>query len=807
MMAAVVMQFVAGLNVSAADTNNPAEIRTRLVQVRAGIIAENTIPEVGSEVVYSFFPDVAYTAIVSRVEQVAAGTVSIQSDAKDDRNITCLSVVSSKGMRLTVRDYDRRRLYQCVSLSEGGWEFREYDLSKELPRTPSPPLIPPMKTEQETEVAIPFDLTRSGNFAIAAATPVYLDVMVVFDTTAQTWAANNGGIAAFAADAIARMNVAMQTTGIDCTFRLAATVNKSYTYAGSGLSTPLIAITDNTGVFSNIETLRTTYGADLVALMVDTGSAYGNTGVGWQMPMSSGYARYAYTTCSIRAVNQGHTHTHEIGHNLGCDHAVNQASSPGPGLFSYSSGYYFTANRNGYHTIMAYNADGYGSYYDDCDYFSTPLKTYGTSGVAVGNSSTADNARTIRETMAVVSAYRTSVIETSPSAPMNVSATDGSSTANVAVTWAASSGATSYSVWRGTSSSSSSAASLSSSVSTTSYTDTSATPGVVYYYWVRASNTSGTSGFSSSNTGYRKLSPPASVSATDGTLTTGVNVTWNSVSGASYYRVYRATSSGGTKTSLGGWQTALSYLDTAVVAGTTYYYFIQAAVNISGTRPSAYSAYATGKKPLLANDAFGSAIAVSGNSGSTSGSTEGATMQAGEPEHHGEATAVNSVWWMWTAPSAGQATFDTIGSSFDTVLAIYTGTAVNSLTAVGSNDDAVGLASRIAINTTAGTVYRIAVAGYGGEYGTVVLNWSFVSATQPTIKDAGITTISGTMYFQVSFKARSGKTYSVQRTDSLTGPSWSTVSTVSVTSDGIKTVSIAIPSNKTLGYFRVKTTE
>ena len=32
-------------------------------------------------------------------------------------------------------------------------------------------------------------------------------------------------------------------------------------------------------------------------------------------------------------------------------------------------------------------------------------------------------------------------------------------------------------------------------------------------------------------------------------------------------------------------------------------------------------------------------------------------------------------------------TFDTIGSSFDTLLAVYTGTAVNALTTVASNDD------------------------------------------------------------------------------------------------------------------------
>ena len=49
--------------------------------------------------------------------------------------------------------------------------------------------------------------------------------------------------------------------------------------------------------------------------------------------------------------------------------------------------------------------------------------------------------------------------------------------------------------------------------------------------------------------------------------------------------------------------------------------------------------------------------------------------------------------------------------------------------------------------------------------------------------------------------------YTVQRTDSLTSPSWTTVSTVSATADGLKSVSIAIPSNKATGFCRIKTAE
>ena len=191
---------------------------------------------------------------------------------------------------------------------------------------------------------------------------------------------------------------------------------------------------------------------------------------------------------------------------------------------------------------------------------------------------------------------------TTPSAPTGVSATDGTYTDKVRVTWYTSSGASYYRVYRGTSSSSSYATALGSWQTSTTYDDTSAVAGTTYYYWVKAAtSSSGTnaSGFSSSNTGYRKKvvipSAPAGVSATDGTYTDKVSVTWYSSSGASYYRVYRGTgSSSSYATALGSWQTSTTYYDYSATAGTTYYYWVKAATSSSGANASGFSSYNTG---------------------------------------------------------------------------------------------------------------------------------------------------------------------------------------------------------------------
>ena len=82
-----------------------------------------------------------------------------------------------------------------------------------------------------------------------------------------------------------------------------------------------------------------------------------------------------------------------------------------------------------------------------------------------------------------------------------------------------------------------------------------------------------------------------------------------------------------------------------------------------------------------ANDAFEDGQNLSGTSGSVTGSNVGATKEVGEPSHAGDSGG-HSVWYRWTAPSSTPVTLDTIGSSFDTLLGVYTGNGVTSLTTV-----------------------------------------------------------------------------------------------------------------------------
>jgi hypothetical protein len=130
-------------------------------------------------------------------------------------------------------------------------------------------------------------------------------------------------------------------------------------------------------------------------------------------------------------------------------------------------------------------------------------------------------------------------------------------------------------------------------------------------------------------------------------------------------------------------------------------------------------------QPLLAqapgNDSFASATLLSGSTNIVTGSNTAATSELGEPAHAGNPASA-SVWWTWVAPDNGPVVIDTLGSAFDTVLAVYTGNTVGALTLVAANDDAPNLStSLLAFPAVRGTTYRIAVDGYLGANGSVQL--------------------------------------------------------------------------------------
>jgi uncharacterized delta-60 repeat protein len=182
----------------------------------------------------------------------------------------------------------------------------------------------------------------------------------------------------------------------------------------------------------------------------------------------------------------------------------------------------------------------------------------------------------------------------------------------------------------------------------------------------------------------------------------------------------------------------------------------------------------------VTNNAFTNATAISGLSGTLTDSNVGADTEACEPTllnntENAPTPVFSSIWYAWTAPTNGPATIDTIGSDFDTVLAVYTtptGLCDGARVAVTANDDGGGIPNGPSVATftgIAGTRYYISVNGYGlaptGAVGNVILNWSQVVGPVPTIP-------SGTFSFSSSiFRASEQESGGAQ--DGSLNPSYS----------------------------------
>jgi fibronectin type 3 domain-containing protein len=181
---------------------------------------------------------------------------------------------------------------------------------------------------------------------------------------------------------------------------------------------------------------------------------------------------------------------------------------------------------------------------------------------------------------------------TAPSAPSSVSASAQSAN-SITVSWNSVSGASSYYVYRA--SSSSGTYSYIVSTISVSYTDTGLSANTAYYYKVSARNDYGESPQSTSygyaTTSGTAPSAPSSVSASAQSANS-ITVSWDSVSGASSYYVYRASSSSGTYSyvvSTG----SVSYTDTGLSENTSYYYKVSAYNNYGESPQSTSYGYAT----------------------------------------------------------------------------------------------------------------------------------------------------------------------------------------------------------------------
>ena len=168
----------------------------------------------------------------------------------------------------------------------------------------------------------------------------------------------------------------------------------------------------------------------------------------------------------------------------------------------------------------------------------------------------------------------------------------------VQISWSSVDNADGYMVYRRTADSG--WKKIASRVTDISYKDQKAVTGTTYYYTVKAySYAWGEMTVSSYDkdgvAGKARLGKVKIATANSESYST-IRVTWNKVSGANGYRVYRSTSKDGKYTAIGSTakNSAVTFLDKKAVTGKTYYYKVRAYRNVSGKK--VYGSYSATEK-------------------------------------------------------------------------------------------------------------------------------------------------------------------------------------------------------------------
>ena len=207
-----------------------------------------------------------------------------------------------------------------------------------------------------------------------------------------------------------------------------------------------------------------------------------------------------------------------------------------------------------------------------------------------------------------------------------------------------------------------------------------------------------------------------------------VTVSWTapSSSGTNAITSYQVVTSGGT--SVCSWSSGpLQCQSTSLTAGT--YSFKVSASTSAGTSPYSSLSNSVVVSTSGNNDYFSSARMLSGTSGSTYDTNTSATRETGEPTTFN--STASTKWYSYTPASSGTLTINTNGSSFDTVLGVFTGSSVSSLTNIARDDDSGdAYSSLVSLSVSSGTTYFVQVGSYSaGQVGAITLNWSLGSAS------------------------------------------------------------------------------
>ncbi|HSJ54341.1 MAG TPA: M12 family metallo-peptidase [Anaerolineae bacterium] len=468
-------------------------LRSRLVEVDLALL-EGSSPR---RLALNFFDDLVLDAFLEEVIALPDGGQAWQGRIEGES--LSQVVLVQRGDLLAGDVFLPGAVYQVRPVGGGQHVVSEIDQSAFPPEME--PVAVPRPTEEEARETVSQAPVDDGST---------VDVLVVYTPAARLAA---GGTAAMLAEidlAVADTNASYANSQVSQRLHLVRAVEVSYVESGTMSGNPgdlqYLQRSDDP-YLNNVHTLRETYGADAVVLIVHYSPAP-YCGVAYQLAaaVEQVFDVYAFAVVELTCATGNLTFGHELGHNMGANHDWYVNSSVD--RFTYSHGYFNTDDR--WRTMMSYNdvCSVAGVSCTRIPYWSNPNLTYGgrPMGIPAGTSSTcaagspapgcdADNHRTLDDTAVTVANFRASH-SGPPAAPSGLVAAAVSAT-QINLAWTDNSGdELGFKVERSLNPTSGWVEIARLAARETSLANYGLAPGVSYFYRVRAYNLYGDSAYS-----------------------------------------------------------------------------------------------------------------------------------------------------------------------------------------------------------------------------------------------------------------------------------------------------------------------
>jgi len=389
----------------AGGTGRHHEIRGHRVKVDLSAVAGVDTPDGAEAVELNLFPDVTLTATKSHFER------------RDGARFTWSGKVSDDPLSMVVLVGGEGPTYGSVFAHGKHYAIRGTDAASqevvEIDQSAFPPEAcdqftagVPVQTAPTAQTAAP----SQGSLADTGST---IDVMVVYTPAASSAEGGTAAITSMINLAVAETNTSYANSGITPRLNLVHAEEVAYTESGNWSTDLNRLIATNDTYMDNVHSLRNSYGADVVVLLIND-QKYCGLAADIMATASTAFALVQYG-CATGLYSFGH----EIGHLQGARHDRYVDTNNGwldpltppslPGL-TYNHGDVDVAS--GQRTVMAYNNEcaAQGVYCTRLPNWSTPGVLYPSTSTPMGSTTYENNVQVLNDTAYTVANFKQAIV-------------------------------------------------------------------------------------------------------------------------------------------------------------------------------------------------------------------------------------------------------------------------------------------------------------------------------------------------------------------------------------------------------------